>query len=140
MLKRNEDRAPFVKVNYSDKVYRQWRNWKNGTVIENIVLPSEIPDVWWDKEFEAVVLLHSPDDHLVFCDPLSEVINGGPRYTGCVPIRLDRFNQLVEEYGGENVRGPGYYKKTPELTLSELLAINTSARRDLARVLVFKLS
>lgn len=117
-------------VTSRNKVYKQWRNWRTGVIIESIHHPDEKTEIWWDSEFEAVVLFHLPEQHIVFCDPLLEVFKGEPRHTGCQIIRLDEFNRLKEEYGGENTHGKNYNRKKDNLTIEALISINIAIRRE----------
>lgn len=119
---------------------RQWRNWKQGVIIETIDPIGKVTEGYWDQTYESVVLFHNKNDCIVFCDPLDEVIKlkqSGQvaRYIGCEAIGLDDFNRLKAEYGGENVHGPGYGMRNKELTLMELLGSNQEAREGLRSVL-----
>ena len=112
-------------------VYKHWRNWRTGVIIETIHKPDEKTEVWWDSEYEAVVLFHKVDQVIVFCDPLTEVLKMQPRHGGCHVIRLDEFNRLKEKYGGENTHGKNYYRTKDSLTFESLLSINMDTRREL---------
>lgn len=127
----NSDRYHIPAVSSSLAAYRHWRNWRTGVIIETIHQNTATTDVSWDSEFEAVVLFHHPGQHIVFCDPLAEVLNLHPRHNGCHVIRLEEFNRLKEEYGGENTHGEDYYRTNDNLTFETLLSINMSTRREL---------
>lgn len=112
-------------------VYKHWRNWRTGVIIETIHKPDEKTEIWWDSEYEAVVLFHKVDQFIVFCDPLTEVLKMQPRHGGCHVIRPDEFNRLKEQYGGENTHGKNYYRTKDNLTFESLLSINMDTRREL---------
>lgn len=116
-------------------VYRQYRNWRDGVLIEVINDPDAETTDWWDKEYQSVVLFHCPAEHIVFCDPLTEVLKKGPRYDTCRVIRLDEFMRLVDVYGGENTHGPMFYKTNTNLTTEDLITINTVRRSELLSVM-----
>lgn len=79
-------------------VYRQWRNWRTGLIIETVENASRMDrDPSWDKEFEPVVLFYKSLTDVVFCDPLVEVLKKSARYDGCEIIRLDQYNSHVPE-------------------------------------------
>ena len=109
---------------------RQWRNWRTGMVIESIDHVGHETDVWWDKEFESVVLFHCPDEKIIFCDPLDEAIKREPRYDGCVAITLSEYARLKDLYGGENTHGDLCNRTKYDLTLESLLDINSRTRQD----------
>lgn len=127
----SSDRFHVPAASSRSAVYKHWRNWRTGVIIETVHKPDEKTEIWWDKEFEAVVLFHKPDQSIVFCDPLTEVLKMQPRHHGCIVIRLEEFNRLKEAYGGENTHGKNYYRTKDDLTFESLLTINMNTRREL---------
>lgn len=116
-------------------VYKHWRNWRTGVIIETIHKPDEKTEIWWDSEYEAVVLFHKADQQIVFCDPLLEVLKMQPRHNGCTVIRLDEFNRLVKTYGGENTHGDLCNRTKDDLTIESLLTINMNSRIEMTSVM-----
>lgn len=127
----NSDRLHLPAESSRMSVYRHWRNWRTGVIIETIHKPDEKTDVWWDSEFEAVVLFHQPDQQIVFCDPLTEVLKLEARHHGCTVLRLGEFNRLKEVYGGENTPGIICNRTKDDLTFEALITININTRREL---------
>lgn len=116
-------------------VYKHWRNWRTGVIIETIHKPDEKTEIWWDSEFEAVVLFHHVGQQIVFCDPLLEVLKMQPRHNGCTVIRLEEFNRLVKIYGGENTHGYLSNRTKDDLTIESLLTINMNSRIEMTSVM-----
>ena len=113
-------------------VYRHWRDWKTKQIIETISPKDQVTPDHWLAAFEAVVCFHHEAGQIVFCDPMSEVMKGGPRYHRCKVIRLDRFLKLAMKYGGENTHGPdAWLTWKPDLTLLDLLRENAEVRSKL---------
>lgn len=76
-------------------VYRQWRDWKTGLLMETVEPAADYPrEQYWP--YQPVVLFYSRRDDVVFCDPLDEALKMDARYIDTQIIRLPRYQELKD--------------------------------------------